>query len=100
MVSGASRQAVAADGRAARGGGGWAVEGIDREFEGTAPRDAVEDDGTAGFGGNGFEMLEQPVLGRFVIIGRHLQRTVRARVFGPFRQINGFGGRVASAARK
>jgi len=47
---------------------------------------------------DGAEMLEQSFLRRFVVIRRDLERTVRADILGPLRQINRLFRRVRAGA--
>ncbi len=43
-------------------------------------------------------MLKQALLGRLVVIWRHLQRAIRARLLRVLRQVDGFAGRIAAGA--
>ena len=57
---------------------GEEADGFDANLDAAPARDAVKDEGQFRFSRDGAKMLKQPFLGGLVIIGRHLERTVRA----------------------
>ena len=59
----------------------------------------VDDDRLIGAAGDGFVMPEQPVLRTFVVVGRHDQQRVGARVGRVARERDAAVGRVAACAR-
>ena len=79
---------------------GQALHRLDGDLDAAAARDAVEHERQIRGGGDGFEMLEQPFLRGLVVVGRDLERAVRARLPGHLREIDGLGGRVAAGARE
>ena len=69
-----------------------------RDLDAGASRHAVEHDRQLDRVGYGREMVEQPVLRRLVVVGRHQQEAFRTRGFGPFGLGDGEPRRVRAGA--
>ncbi len=81
-----------------RAGGGETGGGVDADFDAAAAGDAVEDDAAGGGVGDGFEVLEEAFLGRFVVVGADLEDGFAAGGFSGFGEFDGFVGAVAAGA--